>query len=206
MNSKTTLKSITPDVYDIAVSVYKDIFPNSTLSILGSRVIKSYFSWFTENDWPCDLLYSGSTAVGFHASYLNRKDSAIVYSTSSLTNHLKKSLLQSLLSKPWLFLHPRLWKLVARKLQSRTGKGQQQNVSDINELSIHSFGIVKPYRRKSFGKVLISNLEDFCKSNMLERLKVSVQKSNQEAIRFYQSLSFETAITKESELILIKYL
>ncbi len=64
--------------------------------------------------------------------------------------------------------------------------------------------ILEKYQNKGFGKIIMSNLLDYCQTNKIDKIYLSVDNNNNNAIKLYKKYNFEIETTKNDIIYMCK--
>ena len=177
--------------------VHIEAFPSSTWTKLGKRVVENYYLWQLTGNHPlvtAEAVYVDGICTGFLVAGLFRD------STSGFISLNRKLLAGKVLFKPYLLFDQgfresfyagcRLLKNYIRR------KNKKQTIKETSNDENKSYGIlaiaVSPHcQGLGIGKILMRTAENTAVSMGFKKMNLTVNPSNEQAIKFYERLSWE---------------
>lgn len=172
-------------------------FPKSLSTRLGRSYCSKMLSWYIESERGLLFhLLEGDEVVGYCGGIINRIPGQHG-STTSMTQHAFRSLIISLLCKPWLIFHKEIRAnipLIVRNISLKLTRGRSVGMSPApasNNNFIPTMGLVvigvSPGRQgKGYGSALLKEFEGRARKEGFTRISLSVHKENHRAIEAYK--------------------
>ena len=178
--------------------VHMAAFPKSALTLLGPEAVRRYYQWQLQgpHDVTASGAFMGNQLIGFSFS------GVFCGATGGFLKQNRKFLAVRLLTHPWLVANPLIRERMnfsARVLRRKNGRGDQ-TTSRAKE-KIRSFGIlaiaVDPQVQSSgIGGLLMATAEQVAITQGFTQMHLTVNPNNNQAIKFYEKLSWEKTLTQ----------
>lgn len=209
------MKVIKTTLSDISAVAQSHIlaFPNSVSSQMGLGFCKKMLEWFVLNDRGVLFHAENEKDVVGYVSLIIKTASGQPGSFSTISQYAFKSVLISLLIKPWLLFHPMFrskYKTIKRivlskvhfckknELQERINRAPKNEINVFQpQIGIVGIGVNPQYQGKGYGSALIRQCIAYCKANGFTTIDLSVHHDNSQAIAAYKRNGFEAICIKE---------
>lgn len=207
---KTTLSDI-----DAVAQSHIKAFPNSVSSKMGKRFCKKMMEWFIVNERGCLLhIIDENNYVAGYVSLIKTTKQGQPGSFTCITQYAIKTVVMSLLFKPWLIASPMFKEkrnAIIRNIKYIIYR-KKPEISIINEVTsfeptigIVGIGVDPRYQGKGYGSKLIQAAKEFAKDNGFSTLSLSVNAHNGQAIKSYCRNGF-VEVAKGKEIIMKAHL
>lgn len=186
-------KALSSDLAGIAYC-HKRSFPDSFYSLLGMKYLEGMYSWYLA--YPYTFLLCAekeNKIVGFVGGLL-KGGSASVGSASGMTQHTFWLGVRSILSRPWLLLHPKfiprykfVFKNILMRITRRFRPAMSRNTLGIKpHAGLVSIAVDPQFHGKGYGHALLKEFESVCAALGYDFLQLSVHNENRSAIVAYE--------------------
>ena len=196
---------------------HRSAFPGSLSSKLGLSYCMKMLSFYLEDDRGVLFhLTDGTNIVGYCGGLLNKVPGRHG-SATSMTQHTFRSLLLSLVIRPWLVFHYEIRAnipLIVKNIRLRfSGGAAKKNIPSLaqNKEFIPSMGLVvigvsPEHQGKGFGSLLLKEFESRAQNEGFRRIHLSVHKDNHQAITAYKRNGWVVGKESLSDLHMFKNL
>lgn len=204
------MKVIKSTVFDIDVvaKIHIKAFPNSVSSKMGIRFCKKMMEWFIVNERGCLLhIVDDNNNVAGYVSLIKTTKQGQPGSFTCITQYAIKTVISSLLLKPWLITSPMFKekrKAIIRNIKYIIYRKEPESIhTSVNKQFEPSIGIVgigvdPKYQGRGYGSKLIQSAKIQAKELGFLTLQLSVNKYNSQAIKAYRRNGFvDDAIGEE---------
>jgi len=192
-------------------------FPRSLTSKLGISYSMKMLSFYLEDKRGILFHLADDNKIIGYCGGLRRNDVNKPGSATSMVQFTFKSLIVSLLKKPWLLFHPEIVNnipLIVKNLKlrlfrhslstSKTTKSTDQNF--IPSMGLVVIGVDPEYQGKGYGSFLLKEFEKRAREEGFHRMHLSVRKDNIQAISSYKKNGWEIQSENKHELKMFKEL
>ncbi len=173
---------------------HRSAFPKSLSSKLGLKYCKKMLQWYIVS--PNRFLFhlqQDNTIIGYCGGFIRNGEQH--GSSTGMTQHAFRQGIFSLLSRPWLLLHPEIKKnyrflqrnLLLRFKGNNAPKSKPVKDSTLNILTagLVVIGVEPASQGKQYGKLLLEEFEHIARIKGAVKLILSVKKNNEQAIKSY---------------------
>lgn len=193
----TECRQLTVGNLDDIVRVHIEAFPESAWTKLGSRVVKNYYHWQITGPHPlvtAEAAYLGGDCAGFLVAGL------FCGSTGGFISANRYLLAGKTLMKPWLLLNPEFrgsfqngWRILKKQLRRNRAEPKRDVAENIvtKSYGILAIAVSPRFQGCGVGKMLMETAEKTAVLHGFEKMDLSVNPSNTQAVRFYKRLNWK---------------
>jgi ribosomal protein S18 acetylase RimI-like enzyme len=174
-------------------AVHMAAFHNSALTMLGTEAVRRYYEWQLLGPHESVSLgaFLGTEVVGFCVGGIFR---------GALAGYLRKNrifLAWRVLTHPWLMTNPifreRLTFVthIGKPSAKPTASMSPAKSQVVKSYGILSIGVHPECRGLGVGKLLMKESEEIARQRGFSEMDLTVHADNHQAIKFYESLSWE---------------
>lgn len=188
--------SVLKDLGDIALC-HQSAFPKALASRQGRKFVSKMLEWYIVSDRGTLFhIRDAGKVVGYLGAIYVPKP-GLIGAASSITQYAFKSFIVSILTRPWLFLHPDvlrrggfIFKNLSAKLGLKNDLGDLESDSEHfkEHLGLVVIGVERTMQGKGVGSQLMNFLAQIAQEDFqVSRLLLTVAKSNAKALKSYKS-------------------
>jgi ribosomal protein S18 acetylase RimI-like enzyme len=171
-------------------NIHLGAFPKSALSSLGFEAVRRYYEW--QLIGPHDVLplgaYLDETMAGFCIGGIFR---------GAMGGFLRKNrtfLISRTIIRPWVVFNPLIRNRIRSALKILSQKPSappKPGKAKVRSFSILAIAVHPTYQGLGIGKILMETSEDFARNNGYEKMHLTVDPGNTQAIGFYERLGWQ---------------
>lgn len=183
------------DLKKIAL-VHIDCFPKTMITLLGQRLISSYYGEFLREDNIFIIAESKDDIVGFCMGYESGSEAKSMF--------IKKNKIRLVIRL--LYLCATCNKLAIRKCWNylRPQKCEEKRIKKIADADLLSICVKDVCKGKGVAQQLVNNFENVLLEKHLVDYTLSVYKTNARAIKFYEKMGLEIISESDDEYKMYK--
>ncbi len=190
------LRSLTEEDLSAVAAVHCAAFPKELLTMLGTEAVRRYYLWQLIGPHETTALgaFRQEELVGFCFAGVFR---------GAISGFLRRNrlfLIRCAVLRPWMIVHPKFYSRLRLFLRTlRPAKSPDSKVS-ASPASLRRFGIlaiaVNPAcQGGGVGRTLMRESEAVARSQGFHVITLTVDPTNTQAIRFYESLGYSRTLT-----------
>jgi ribosomal protein S18 acetylase RimI-like enzyme len=191
--ARAAVKPVGRDDLPSLARVHRQAFPESALSLLGVEAVRRYYDWQLRGPHDAVALgaFHGPELIGFCVAGVFR---------GALSGFLRANrlfLARVLLTRPGLLssavVRDRARRGAAAVARSRSSRTTATTATG-PAFGILAVGVAPAYRRQGIGRQLVEAAEGAARERGLDRITLTVDVTNVEAIAFYEALGWERPV------------
>jgi GNAT superfamily N-acetyltransferase len=200
---------------DKVVHCHESAFPEALSTKLGRRFIVKMLSWYIESDRGIIFHLEKDGEILGYLGGIIIKTPGLPGAATSITQHSFGTFVFSFILKPWLIFHSENLKrsaFILRNLRLKIfpeWKESDYSLKNITGDFTPSMGLVvicvsRFHQGKGYGSVLLQEFEDRARYNNIEKITLSVKKTNYQAIGAYSKNGWAVEREGKEELVMFK--
>jgi ribosomal protein S18 acetylase RimI-like enzyme len=194
---------------------HKSAFPAALSSKLGNSFIESMLSWYVEDERGILFHIEENDVVIGYVGGIVVKEAGKPGAATSITQHSFKQFIRSFIIRPYLILHPDNVKrisFIGRNILLKLGMIKMNNSSVFTNhtgtfkpaLGLVVIGVSNGNQGKGIGTELLKEFEKQSIKNGVNRVYLSVKKSNKQAIMAYTKNGWQEIREMDDSIVLEK--